>query len=641
MPAIVPSTTSVPSAVPSIGAMKPSPHGRLPNAPGAVRSPASGSASRSPRPSRRSDPRALVTRASLPGGEPVGDRLALAAQALDVGAHHAGEHLLRHPGQRRDPHPRLGRRPAGLGVRERLQRRAEHDVGGRHRRGDGGGWLGAVRLALGDQGQNAVGTLAPRLRSHALAEPDRPRVGHHQDLLALPDPEAVADDRGDGAFEIAHRRPCLWCLCLRFSFSFLLSCAGSPPCGREADRDLDLRLALLAQLLLGLALRLELQRRRARPAGERLGLQALTGEPQLAGTAQAVDLELRRPVLLVALELAELERGTGLEPHRAREDLDPLPSGRGSGHLDRVTPGLGGVEGGREVVARDRRRGDLGPVAQQPRGVAARARRARAGVEHVDVEVRIRADEGVAEGLERVAGRPCRDPDVGAVVAIELHVGAIVADALDDRVAREVGRADDRGRPADHGTGLVGLVGVARADRGDVGTRRQRALVEGDRARRERARDHVRGLAEVGRAVLDLDRVDLRVVGLGVRVVPRAAAADGPADHGRVVDLRPAAGRLDRAELRRRRDPVRDLFEVTVGLALVDRAAAEIGERARAEVVVVALIGGDLGAGDDQLAGIVALVAADLTPVDVVVVVDEADEVEAGAPRRRAGRTRS
>ena len=249
--------------------------------------------------------------------------------------------------------------------------------------------------------------------------------------------------------------------------------------------------------------------------------------------------------------------------------------------------------------------------------------------------MRLRADEGVAEGLERVAGRPCGDPDVGAVVAVELHVGAIGADALDDRVAREVGRADDGRRPADHRAWLVGLVGVAGADRGDVGARRERALVEGDRGRRERARDHVRGLAEVGRAVLDLDRVDLRVVGLGGRVVPGAAAADGPADHGRVVDLRPAAGRLDRAELRRRRDPVRDLLEVTVGLARVDRTAAEVGECARADVVVVALVGGDLGAGDDQLARVVGLVAADLTPVDVVVVVDQADEVEPGATRRQ------
>ncbi len=66
MEAIVPSTTSVPAALPSMGAMKPSPHGRLPNAPGAVKSPASGIASRLPSPSSRSEPFAHVTRASPP-----------------------------------------------------------------------------------------------------------------------------------------------------------------------------------------------------------------------------------------------------------------------------------------------------------------------------------------------------------------------------------------------------------------------------------------------------------------------------------------------------------------------------------------------------------------------------------------------
>ena len=45
-PAIVPSTTSVPFVVPSTGAMKPSPQGRLPKAAGPVSSPASGIASR-------------------------------------------------------------------------------------------------------------------------------------------------------------------------------------------------------------------------------------------------------------------------------------------------------------------------------------------------------------------------------------------------------------------------------------------------------------------------------------------------------------------------------------------------------------------------------------------------------------------
>ena len=55
-PAIVPSTTRVPSQLPSIGAMKPSPQGRLPKAFSWPSSPASGIATRSPRPSRKSVP---------------------------------------------------------------------------------------------------------------------------------------------------------------------------------------------------------------------------------------------------------------------------------------------------------------------------------------------------------------------------------------------------------------------------------------------------------------------------------------------------------------------------------------------------------------------------------------------------------
>ena len=64
--AIVPSTTRVPRALPSTGAMNPSPQGRLPKAPGALSSPASAIASRSPSPSRRSEPFAQVIRASAP-----------------------------------------------------------------------------------------------------------------------------------------------------------------------------------------------------------------------------------------------------------------------------------------------------------------------------------------------------------------------------------------------------------------------------------------------------------------------------------------------------------------------------------------------------------------------------------------------
>ena len=135
-PAIVPSTTSVPSQARSSGEMKPSPHGRFPKAPRAVSSPASGIAVRPSSPSRRSLPLAQVIRASLPAFEDVGDRVAAAAQLGHVGAHHPGEHLLGDAGQGRDPRARLRRRLARGGVGERLDGRSEDDVGLPHRGGD-------------------------------------------------------------------------------------------------------------------------------------------------------------------------------------------------------------------------------------------------------------------------------------------------------------------------------------------------------------------------------------------------------------------------------------------------------------------------------------------------------------------------
>ena len=62
MPAREPSITRVPS--PPAGEMNASPQGRLPNAPGSVRSPASGIAGRPERSRRRSVPLSSVTRAS-------------------------------------------------------------------------------------------------------------------------------------------------------------------------------------------------------------------------------------------------------------------------------------------------------------------------------------------------------------------------------------------------------------------------------------------------------------------------------------------------------------------------------------------------------------------------------------------------
>ena len=90
-PAIEPSTTSVPSAVPSTGAMKPSPQGRLPKAPRGREFAGVGDrlAALESEPSGRCRWRQVI-RASEPRLSSVGDRPAAAAQLVHVGAHHAG-----------------------------------------------------------------------------------------------------------------------------------------------------------------------------------------------------------------------------------------------------------------------------------------------------------------------------------------------------------------------------------------------------------------------------------------------------------------------------------------------------------------------------------------------------------------------
>ena len=120
---------------------------------------------------------------------------------------------------------------------------------------------------------------------------------------------------------------------------------------------------------------------------------------------------------------------------------------------------------------------DLPAVAQELQVIDAGARSGGARVQHLYVEMRLGTRERVAERPVGVARSASGDRDVRAVVAVELHVGAVVADALDDRSAREVGRSDYRGRLANHRAELVGLVGVTRTDRGDVGARRERACV--------------------------------------------------------------------------------------------------------------------------------------------------------------------
>src|SRR5262249_61767701 len=87
----------------------------------------------------------------------------------------------------------------------------------------------------------------------------------------------------------------------------LLALSVAPARGGEGDLGLDLRLALLLQVLLRLALRLDVERHLAR--GRRVcvvALEVLSGELEASGT-RGVGGQLRAPLLLVELRLAELE----------------------------------------------------------------------------------------------------------------------------------------------------------------------------------------------------------------------------------------------------------------------------------------------------------------------------------------------
>ena len=193
--AIEPSTTSVPSAVPSTGAMKPSPQGRLPKAPRLPSSPASTIPRRPSSPIRRSLPCRQVIRASEPrlravttaqprrrisSRSPVISRLSISSVT---------------PGKRADADAGLAGDLARRGVRKRLDRRGEDDVGRGHRRGNRAGRLGGGRVPLGDHGQGRVGAVALRLDPHQRADLFGHRVADDQHVLARFDPHAVADDR--------------------------------------------------------------------------------------------------------------------------------------------------------------------------------------------------------------------------------------------------------------------------------------------------------------------------------------------------------------------------------------------------------------------------------------------------------------
>ena len=233
--------------------MNPSPQGRLPKAPrrGQVAGVGDRRCGRRARAAGRSRS-AQVIRASDPAVSDLGDRRALAPQALDVGAHHPREHLLGRPraGSRSARRPRW--RPCA-----RRCARATGPVGQRTTSAaaiaaaTGAGGSAACVVALGHQREHAVGAGPAGLAAQALAEPDRRRVADHQHLLAGADSEAVANHGGDRPLELGHG-----CGRLRFSFTLGFSWSASPPSGVNRTSTLTfflpLRFSFLASLPFGL-----------------------------------------------------------------------------------------------------------------------------------------------------------------------------------------------------------------------------------------------------------------------------------------------------------------------------------------------------------------------------------------------------
>ncbi len=195
---------AVPLAVPSTGAMKPSPAGRFPKAPGSVSSPASGIAARPSSPSRRSLPFGHVIRASEAAVSASAIAWPLRRSASMSALITRASISSVTPGSVAIRTPRVARRLARGGVRERLDGRREHDVGRGHRGGDRIGRLGGVRGALRHHRQHRVGADPLRLGAQALAELLGRRVADHEHVLARLHTEAIADDRLHRSIQIAH-----------------------------------------------------------------------------------------------------------------------------------------------------------------------------------------------------------------------------------------------------------------------------------------------------------------------------------------------------------------------------------------------------------------------------------------------------
>ena len=207
MPAIEPSTTSVPSPVPSTGAMKASPQGRLPKAPRSFSSPASTIAVRPSSPSRRSLPRGQVIRASAPRVERARDRCAAPAQRR------MSAPITRASISSVTPGIEATRAPASVAALRAAVWESDWIVGART---TSAASIAAATVAGGSAACESRSEITASVASRALAlrvDPQqRPelfgdRVADHQHLLAGLQAQAIADHRPHRPVQSLGHRP--------------------------------------------------------------------------------------------------------------------------------------------------------------------------------------------------------------------------------------------------------------------------------------------------------------------------------------------------------------------------------------------------------------------------------------------------
>ena len=142
------------------------------------------------------DPRLLA------GPQRRGQGRAAPAQLAHVGVHQPRQHVGGDAGQGGDPGAGLVGGAARVRMRERLDRRRQHHVGGDHRGGDRRRRLGPVGVALGDHRQGRVGAIALGLDPHQGADVLGHRVADHQHLLGRFHPQAIAENRAHRPVQI-------------------------------------------------------------------------------------------------------------------------------------------------------------------------------------------------------------------------------------------------------------------------------------------------------------------------------------------------------------------------------------------------------------------------------------------------------